>query len=85
MIVARLRQLLPKRYRAEPRVHSGWSAEVDVATFHQEGEIAVTAGNGNGASGSGNWPDFGARLKRIYGNKVVADSEAVISYARGDW
>lgn len=46
-----------------------------------------TAGSGNGASapGSGNWPDFGARLKRIYGNKVVADSEAVISYARGDW
>ena len=46
-----------------------------------------TAGNGNGASapGSGKWPDFGARLKRIYGDKVVADSEAVISYARGDW
>ena len=45
------------------------------------------AGNGSGASAvdSGNWPDFGARLKRIYGNKVVADSEAVISYARGDW
>ena len=45
-----------------------------------------TAGNGNGASapGSGNWPDFGARLKRIYGNKA-ADSEAVTSYARGDW
>lgn len=39
----------------------------------------------NGASGSGNWPDFGVRLKRIYGNKLVADSEAVISYARGDW
>jgi len=43
------------------------------------------AGNGNGAPGSGNWADFSARLKRIYGNKVVADSEAVISYARGDW
>jgi hypothetical protein len=43
------------------------------------------AGNGKGAPGPGNWPDFGARLKRIYGNKVVADSEAVISYARGDW
>ncbi len=42
-----------------------------------------TAGNGNSTPGSGNWPDFGARLKRIYGNKVVADSEAVISYARG--
>ena len=45
-----------------------------------------TAGHGNGASAPGShWPDFGARLKRIYGNKVVADSEAVISYARGDW
>jgi hypothetical protein len=41
-------------------------------------------GNGNGVSGSGNWPDFGARLKRIYRDKVVADSEAVISYARGE-
>ena len=43
------------------------------------------APNGNGASGSANWPDFGARLKCIYGNKVVADSQGVISYARGDW
>ena len=43
------------------------------------------AGNGTSASDSGNWPDFGARLKRIYGDRVVADSEAVISYARGDW
>jgi len=42
-------------------------------------------GDKNGASGSGNWPDFGARLKRIYGDKVAADSEAVISYARGEW
>lgn len=56
--------------------------------FHElETPTVPAAGNGNGtpASGSGNWPDFGARLKRIYGNKVVADSEAVISYARGDW
>ena len=56
--------------------------------FHELDTPTVPmAGNGNGASasGSGNWPDFGARLKRIYGNKVVADSEAVISYARGDW
>ena len=56
--------------------------------FHElEKPTVPAAGNGNGAStsGSGNWPDFGARLKRIYGNKVVADSEAVISYARGDW
>ena len=54
--------------------------------FHElETPTVPAAGNGNGASGSGNWPDFGARLKRIYGSKVVADSKAVISYARGDW
>ena len=53
--------------------------------FHElEKPTHPPAGNGNTASGSGKWPDFGARLKRIYGNKVVADSEAVISYARGD-
>jgi hypothetical protein len=40
------------------------------------------AGNGNTASGSGNWPDFGERLKRIYGTRVVAGSESVISDAR---
>ena len=56
--------------------------------FHElETPTGPATGNGNGASASGfgNWPDFGARLKRIYGNKVVADSEAVISYGRGDW
>ena len=55
--------------------------------FHElETPTVPGAGNGNGASacGAGNWPDFGARLKRIYANKVVADSEAVISYGRGD-
>jgi hypothetical protein len=62
--------------------------EAFVRLFRElERPTVQTAGNGSGASalGSGNWPDFGARLKRIYGNKVVADSEAVISYARGDW
>ncbi|MHB8521148.1 MAG: hypothetical protein ACYDH9_10370 [Limisphaerales bacterium] len=54
--------------------------------FHElETPTVPAAGNGASASGFGNWPDFGARLKRIYGNKVVADSEAVLSYARGDW
>jgi len=54
--------------------------------FHElETPASPATGNGNGASASGgNWPDFAARLKRIYGNKVVADSEAVISYGRGD-
>lgn len=56
--------------------------------FHQL-EAPTVPGSGNGitacAPGSDIWPDFGARLKRIYGNKTVADSEAVISYTRGDW
>jgi hypothetical protein len=42
MIVALLRQKLPRRYFAEPRVHSGSSAEIDVATFEGEG-VAVSA------------------------------------------
>jgi hypothetical protein len=42
-------------------------------------------GNGKNVSGSGKWPHFGTRLQSIYGEKVAADSEAVISYARGDW
>jgi len=45
---------------------------------------AQKAGSGGVGSGSGDWPDFGERLKQIYGDKVVADSESVISYARGD-
>lgn len=40
--------------------------------------------SGNGASGPAKWADFGERLKRIYGNKVIADSQPVISYGRGD-
>jgi hypothetical protein len=55
--------------------------------FHKlETPVVPGGGNGNGASasGPGKWPDFRARLKRIYGSKVVADSETVISYARGD-
>ena len=60
--------------------------EAFVRLFRElEKPTSFPAGNSNGASNSGNWPDFGARLKRIYGDKVVADSEAVISYARGDW
>ena len=52
--------------------------------FH-ELEVPKAPADGNGASNAGNWPEFGARLQRIYGNKIVADSQAVISYARGDW
>src|SRR5438445_7435306 len=50
MIVALLRRKLPRRYFAEPRVHSGSSAEIDVATFEGAGE-RVVAGDGNDKGG----------------------------------
>lgn len=54
--------------------------------FHElERSAATVDGKGNGGASPASWPDFGARLKRIYGDKVVADSKAVISSARGDW
>ena len=68
------------------KVLSDSEREAFARLFHElEKPTDSAESNCNSASGSGNWPDFGARLKRIYGNKVVADSEAVISYARGDW
>src|SRR5947199_2344226 len=51
MIVAGLRGKLPRRYFAEPRVHSGSSAEIDVATFEGEGEATSAAGDGSGNGG----------------------------------
>jgi hypothetical protein len=51
MIVASLRRKLPRRYFAEPRVHSGASAEIDVATFEDEGEAGLAAGDGNDNGG----------------------------------
>jgi hypothetical protein len=51
MIVARLRRKLPRRYFAVPRVHSGSSAEIDVATFHEEGDELAAGSAGNGNSG----------------------------------
>ena len=47
MIVALLRSKLPRRYFAEPRVHSGSSAEIDVTTFENEEGDVLAAGNGN--------------------------------------
>jgi hypothetical protein len=51
MIVASLRRKLPRRYFAEPRVHSGSSAEIDVATFENEGEGVLADGGGNDNGG----------------------------------
>ncbi len=51
MIVAGLRRKLPRRYFAELSVHSGRSAEIDVATFENEDEGVLAAGNGSGNGG----------------------------------
>lgn len=51
MIVALLRNKLPRRYFAEPRVHSGSSAEIDVTTFEKEDDVAFASGNGAGNGG----------------------------------
>jgi len=51
MIVALLRRKLPRRFFAEPRVHSGASAEIDVTTFENEGEGVTAASNGSDNGG----------------------------------
>jgi hypothetical protein len=51
MIVALLRGKLPRRYFAEPRIHSGRSAEIDVVTFEDEREGALGPGGGSDNGG----------------------------------
>src|SRR2546426_8623444 len=55
MIVASLRRRLPRRYFAEPRVHSGASAEIDVATFEHDDEGVSAARDGNGGVATAVW------------------------------
>ncbi|HEY3855623.1 MAG TPA: hypothetical protein VGO67_14625 [Verrucomicrobiae bacterium] len=43
--------------------------------------------NGNRAPRPGsqaNWPDFGERLRGIYGDKIAPDSQGIIDDGRGD-
>ncbi|MBL8798899.1 MAG: DUF4058 family protein [Planctomycetia bacterium] len=51
MIVAQLRGQLPPGYFAEPRVHSGASAEIDVATFERNPVGLPSHHPGNGSNG----------------------------------
>ncbi len=51
MIVALLRPKLPRRYLALPRVHSGGSAEIDVAAFDHENERLLASGGGTSGNG----------------------------------
>jgi hypothetical protein len=52
MIVALLRRKLPRRYFAEPRIHIGASAEIDVTTFENESDeaLAVNANDNGGVA-----------------------------------
>lgn len=51
MIVAQLRRKLPRRYFAEPRVHPGSSAEIDVATFEGDDAGLRVTGEATGDGG----------------------------------
>jgi hypothetical protein len=57
MIVLALTRRLPARYVAAPRVHSGSSVEIDVATYESDvpGTSALGAGTGNGGVATAVW------------------------------
>jgi len=37
-----------------------------------------------GPASQSNWPDFGERLRGIYGDKIAPDSQNIIDEGRGD-
>jgi hypothetical protein len=37
-----------------------------------------------GPASHSNWPDFGERLRDIYGDKITPDSQNIIDEGRGD-
>jgi hypothetical protein len=37
-----------------------------------------------GPAGHASWPDFGERLRDIYGDKIAPDSQNIIDEGRGD-
>src|SRR4051812_10587298 len=51
MIVALLRPRLPRGYFAEPGIHWGKSAEIDVVTYESKEAGVSVAGSGNGSGG----------------------------------
>src|SRR5947209_13267071 len=57
VIVQQLGKKLPARYVAAPRVHSGSSVEIDVATYDTEetGILSAGAGEGNGGVATAVW------------------------------
>ena len=63
-----------------------------VADLHQRErtlfeQLFQAMGTGSPAAdraGQSNWPDFGERLRAIYGNKIASDSQDIINQGRGD-
>lgn len=55
MIVVSLRAKLPPGYFAEPTIQTGQSAEIDVATFEEEGAVSSWRGAGNGGVATAVW------------------------------
>jgi len=43
-----------------------------------------TGAAATGSVSNANWPDFGERLQRIYGDKIAPDSQPIIDEGRGD-
>ena len=51
--------------------------------FEQLFDAMKNGGHAPGPVSRSNWPDFGERLRGIYGDKIAPDSQKVIDEGRG--
>jgi hypothetical protein len=100
VIVQRLGKLLPPRYVAAPRVHSGTQAEIDVATYDTEEESFSAESSGNGGVATAVWapaqptlavatdlPDMDEYEVRVYdtkGGRRLVAAVEIVSPANKD-
>jgi hypothetical protein len=54
------------------------------ALFEQLFRSMKNSGPVPGSVSRSNWPDFGERLRGIYGDKIAPDSQNIIDEGRGD-
>jgi hypothetical protein len=54
------------------------------ALFEQLFHALENGGRASDAVSPSNWPDFGERLRGIYGDKIAPDSQNIIDEGRGD-
>jgi hypothetical protein len=52
--------------------------------FEQLFHAMTGGGRAPAPANQSNWPDFGERLRAIYGDKIVPDSQSIIDEGRGD-